>query len=168
MYTYRSKRILDYLARSVPAASAKICGCGEFPSICGTLMLYPSQTGVFAVVSVEGIPDSIGWGNILAMHIHDPETGKHYNPANAPHPCHAGDMPPIFVDGNKGWSAFLTERFEIREVIGKEIIIHSRRDDFTTQPSGDAGKKIACGKIECFKKQNFKGQPQGLSIRNGK
>ena len=152
MYTYhcRSRRILDFLANSSPAAVAQICGCGEYPSICGTLMLFPSQTGVFAVVSVEGIPDNLGCGNILAMHIHDPETGAHYNPKNAPHPCHAGDMPPIFVEKNSGWSAFLTERFDVREVIGKEIVLHQRRDDFTTQPSGDAGKKIACGKITGF------------------
>ncbi len=151
MYTYhcRSRRILDFLANSSPAAVAEIRGCGEYPSICGVLMLYPSQTGVFAVVSVEGLPDGLGSGNTLAMHIHDPETGAHYNPANTAHPYHAGDMPPIFVERNRGWSAFLTERFDIREIIGKEIVIHGRRDDFSTQPSGDAGKKIACGTILC-------------------
>lgn len=149
MYTYhsRSRRILDFLSRSSPAAAAQICGCEKYPSICGTLMLYSSQAGIFAVVSVDGIPDEFGCGNILAMHIHDPETGAHYNPANTAHPYHAGDMPPIFVEHNSGWSAFLTERFDVREVMGKEIVLHRRRDDFTTQPSGDAGEKIACGKI---------------------
>ncbi|MBE6820440.1 MAG: superoxide dismutase family protein [Ruminococcaceae bacterium] len=152
MYTYncRSRRILDFLARSSPSAVARICGCEKYPSIQGTLLLYSSQAGVFAVVSVDGIPDELGCGNILAMHIHDPETGAHYNPANTPHPHHAGDMPPIFVERNSGWAAFLTERFDVREVMGKEIVLHRRRDDFTTQPSGDAGEKIACGKIAGF------------------
>ena len=150
MYTYhsRSRRILDFLSRSRPAAVAQICGTEDFPSVCGTLMLYPSQAGVFAVVSVGGIPDKLGCGNILAMHIHDPATGKHYNPKTLPHPFHAGDMPPLFVDGNDAWAAFLTERFDVRDVIGKTVVIHRRRDDFTTQPSGDAGEKIAEGTIK--------------------
>lgn len=110
-------------------------------------MLYESPAGVFAVVSVGGIPDKLGCGNILAMHIHDPATGKHYNPENSGHPHHAGDMPPLFVDKNDAWAAFLTERFDIREVMGKTVVIHRRRDDFTTQPSGDAGEQVATGTI---------------------
>ncbi|MBS7210849.1 MAG: superoxide dismutase family protein, partial [Lachnospiraceae bacterium] len=31
--------------------------------------------------------------------------------------------------------------------IGRTVIIHDMADDFKTQPSGDAGKKIACGEI---------------------
>ena len=41
----------------------------------------------------------------------------------------------------------LTDRFTVREIIGKVVIIHSQADDFKTQPSGNAGSKIACGKI---------------------
>ncbi len=153
MYTYnnRSKKILDYLSNSVPCAVAQICGTEKFPSICGTLMLYQSSAGVFSVVSVSRIPKEFGCGNILAMHIHDPETGKHYNPEGTLHPFHAGDMPPLFVDGTDAWSAFFSERFNVCEVIGKEIVIHRRRDDFTSQPSGDAGEMIASGKIELNK-----------------
>ncbi len=149
MYTYhsRSRRILDFLSRSRPSAVAQICGTVDFPSICGTLMLYQSHAGVFAVVSVGGIPAEIGQGNVLGMHIHDPATGKHYNPSDAAHPQHAGDMPPLFVDGSDAWSAFLTERIYVGEIIGKNIVIHRRRDDFATQPSGDAGEMIACGEI---------------------
>ena len=40
-----------------------------------------------------------------------------------------------------------TNRFTVREVLGSVIIIHSSPDDFTTQPSGNSGTKIACGKI---------------------
>lgn len=150
MYTYncRSRRILEFLSCSAPAATAQIRGVEGYSSICGTLMLYPSQTGVFTVVSVDGIPYELGCGNILAMHIHDPSTGMHYNPDGAEHSHHAGDMPPLFVDKSSAWSAFLTERFDVREVIGKTVVIHRRRDDFTTQPSGDAGEKIAEGIIK--------------------
>ena len=41
-----------------------------------------------------------------------------------------------------------TDRFYPEDVIGKTVIIHSEPDDFRTQPSGDSGEKIACGRIE--------------------
>lgn len=39
-------------------------------------------------------------------------------------------------------------KFKVKGIIGKVIIIHDMPDDFTTQPSGNSGTKIACGKIE--------------------
>ncbi|MFQ7398750.1 MAG: superoxide dismutase family protein, partial [Neglectibacter sp.] len=45
------------------------------------------------------------------------------------------------------WSAFLTSRFTIRQVLGRTLIIHGSPDDFTTQPAGNSGKRIACGEI---------------------
>ena len=41
----------------------------------------------------------------------------------------------------------LINKFKIRDILGKVIIIHDMPDDFTSQPSGNSGKKIACGKI---------------------
>ncbi|MGN0543767.1 MAG: superoxide dismutase family protein [Acutalibacteraceae bacterium] len=149
MFTYhsRSRRILDFLSRSRPNAVAQICGYADHPEICGTLMLYQSPAGVFAVVSVGGFPKEFGCGKVLGMHIHDPETGKHFNPCGTEHPNHAGDMPPLFVEGCDAWTAFLTERFKVCDVIGKTIVIHKQRDDFTSQPSGDSGEKLAFGEI---------------------
>jgi Cu-Zn family superoxide dismutase len=43
--------------------------------------------------------------------------------------------------------SFLTNRFTLDEIIGRVIIIHDKPDDFTSQPSGNSGNKIACGKI---------------------
>ena len=56
-------------------------------------------------------------------------------------------MPPIF--GNDGYSymSFFTNRFNLSEIIGKSVIIHSNTDDLTSQPSGNSGEKIACGII---------------------
>jgi Cu-Zn family superoxide dismutase len=42
---------------------------------------------------------------------------------------------------------FLTDRFALRQVIGKTVILHSGVDDFTTQPSGNPGQILACGQI---------------------
>lgn len=41
----------------------------------------------------------------------------------------------------------LVGKFDLEEIMGKVVIIHDRPDDFTTQPSGNSGTKIACGKI---------------------
>ena len=73
----------------------------------------------------------------------------HYNPGNCPHPAHAGDMPPLMTDGGGyAWMAFYTKRITMSEVIGRTVVIHSNPDDFHSQPSGNSGKKIACGVIK--------------------
>lgn len=52
--------------------------------------------------------------------------------------------------GNNGraYMKMLTGRFRLAEVIGRAVILHGEPDDFRTQPSGNAGKKIACGVIQ--------------------
>ena len=72
----------------------------------------------------------------------------HYNLKNCPHPLHAGDMPPLVSDGGYAWMTFYTKHFSAEEVVGLTVVIHSSPDDFKTQPSGDSGKKIACGVIK--------------------
>jgi len=56
-------------------------------------------------------------------------------------------MPPLFCVGNRAFLAFLTDRFSVNEILGKTVVIHDGLDDFTTQPSGNSGNKIACGVI---------------------
>lgn len=93
--------------------------------------------------------------NFYGMHIHEfgdctppfDKTGGHYNPYNTEHPEHAGDMPPLMSNNGYAWMSFFDGRFTIEEIIGKSVIIHHMRDNFTTQPSGDSGEKIACGVI---------------------
>ncbi len=51
--------------------------------------------------------------------------------------------------GNQGY-AFLVaydKHFRLPDIIGRSVIIHDKPDDFTTQPSGNSGTKIACGVI---------------------
>ena len=63
---------------------------------------------------------------------------------------------PVFASGELrtdtasgfAWMMYVTDRFSIPELIGKTVIIHSNPDDFTTQPSGNSGNKIACGTIQ--------------------
>jgi len=60
---------------------------------------------------------------------------------------HEGDLPPLMSYSGKAYMAVITDRFMINDIVGKTLVIHSDRDDFTTQPSGNAGTKIACGEI---------------------
>lgn len=71
----------------------------------------------------------------------------HYNPTNCPHPYHAGDLPPLIENNGYSYMSVLINKFKIEDIIGKVIIIHDMPDDFKTQPSGNSGTKIACGKI---------------------
>lgn len=43
--------------------------------------------------------------------------------------------------------AFHTDRFTPDDVRGRIVIVHDMPDDFRTDPSGDSGKRIACGVI---------------------
>lgn len=72
----------------------------------------------------------------------------HYNPTKCPHPYHVGDLPPLIENKGYCYMCVLINKFKIKDIIGKVIIIHDMPDDFTTQPSGNSGTKIACGKIE--------------------
>ena len=56
-------------------------------------------------------------------------------------------MPPLIANNGYAIQAFLTDRFTVREILGKTVIIHDSADDFTSQPAGNAGARIACGVI---------------------
>lgn len=142
-------------------ATAEIRGSVKYPQIYGKVEFFQRQEGVIVSVYVSGLPESnnVCEKPVFAMHIHSggscsgnetdyfADAMTHYNPHNCPHPYHSGDMPPLFGANGLAFSMFLTDRFTVREIIGKTVIIHSRPDDFSTQPSGNSGEKIACGVI---------------------
>ncbi len=157
-----SKPLLFSLLRGRPQAVAPITGSENYPALSGVVRFYQTREGVIVLAEVSGLPHSdLPCGDrVFGFHIHqgtdcggnmdDPfaDAMSHYDPYGRAHPHHAGDLPPLF--GNKGFalSLFLTRRFSVNEVIGKTVIIHDQPDDFTTQPSGDSGAKIACGTIQ--------------------
>jgi superoxide dismutase, Cu-Zn family len=85
--------------------------------------------------------------------------GGHFNPTKAKHGPpesgnrHAGDFGNLTAD-DSGSAAFsmTTDSLTVTEgadsVVGKAIIIHAKKDNGKTQPSGGAGDAIACGVIE--------------------
>ena len=161
MYFANNRTNLYSILRRLPDAVAVVRGNEKNIEIQGTVKFYQTSSGVFVVADVSGLPRSNGACNsrIFAFHIHggqgcdgneaDPfaNAGSHYNPDGCPHPYHRGDMPPLFSAGGRAFLAFLTDRFTVNEVLDRMVIIHDSPDDFTTQPSGNAGNKIACGTI---------------------
>lgn len=156
-----SKIHLLSVLRGRPQAVARITGSESYPDISGTVRFYQTGWGVIVWAEVNGLPlpERPYQEQIFGFHIHkgtdcagnmdDPfaDAMSHYNPGGCEHPYHAGDLPPLF--GNHGFalSLLLTDRFSVDEVIGRTVIIHDHPDDFTTQPSGNSGTKIACGVI---------------------
>lgn len=154
------------LIRQRPDALAILRGSEGYIGINGTVRFYHTALGVLVVTEVCELPDSDRpcESPIFAFHIHEQGTctgniddpfadvGTHYAPYNCPHPYHAGDMPPLFCANGCALSAFLSDRFTIEEIIGRAVVIHSSPDDFHTQPSGNAGEKIACGNIMGWKR----------------
>ena len=156
-----SKVHLLSVLRGRAQAAAVIAGSESYPEISGTVRLYQTDRGVVVWAEISGLPHGglPCQGRVFGFHIHkgsdcggsmdDPiaDAMSHYNPNDCEHPHHAGDLPPLFGSGGSALCVCLTDRFTVDEVIGRAVIIHDHPDDFTTQPSGNSGTKIACGSI---------------------
>lgn len=136
-----------------PDATALIHGNAAHPELFGKAFFVQMPAGgVLVTVEVIGLPQGTGF---LGMHIHEmgdctlpfDKTGSHYNPTKMEHPLHAGDFPSLLNNNGYAFLSFYDSRFTVKEVLGKSLIIHGMRDDFTSQPSGDSGEKIGCGVI---------------------
>ncbi|MBR5484950.1 MAG: superoxide dismutase family protein [Oscillospiraceae bacterium] len=138
-----------------PNAVAVIYGEKEAPCLSGEVRFYQDACSVLVVADVYGLPKESKTG-FFALHIHEgkscsgkefSQTGSHYNPKYSTHPKHAGDLPPLLSCDGCAYLAVRTDRFCVRDIIGRTVVIHSGQDDFTTQPAGNAGVKIGCGEI---------------------
>lgn len=143
------------IPHGAPEAAACLTGGPEAPELAGSVCFYSVRGGTLVAARIRGLPRSDAC-RFFALHIHEggdcggagfADSGGHFNPAGAAHPEHAGDLPPLLGCGGRAFLAVFTDRFRVRDVLGRTVVIHSRPDDFHTQPSGNAGNKIACGVI---------------------
>ena len=129
----------------------------------GTVRFHESKGKTHIVANVAGLkPGRHGF------HIHDKgdcsapdgsSAGGHFNPTTHKHGApdaaehHAGDLGNIEADA-KGRARldrtvdFLTLADGPNSVIGRSVIVHAQEDDLQTQPTGNAGARLACGVIE--------------------
>ena len=138
-------------------AGSKLTGGGVFSRL--------HDGRIRLVIEVENVDPGLH-----AAHIHehgdcsDPKAasaGGHWNPTSKPHgkwgqadgAFHLGDLGNFEVgpDGT-GRIEIVTDLWAVgggaaNDVVGRSIIVHAKRDDFTTQPTGDAGDRIGCGPI---------------------
>ena len=149
---------------SRPHAAAVLRGSNRYPKLTGVVRFYQTMYGVLVEASVAGLPHSEQRcsGSFFGFHLHEGEecgsgaAGNgdpfaaalgHFNPEGCDHSRHAGDMPSLLGCKGRAYQLFLTDRFELDEVIGRAVIIHAMPDDMKTQPAGNAGERIACGLI---------------------
>jgi superoxide dismutase, Cu-Zn family len=130
-------------------------------NVSGTVTFTASGDKVKVVADITGLtPGKHGF------HIHefgdcsDPKAasaGGHFNPGHKQHggpdasERHAGDLGNIDADASGKAHLELTDRVMklsgSDSIIGHAVIVHEKADDLKTQPTGDAGGRLACGVI---------------------
>ena len=159
MYQFTPRlTFVNILEKNAPQAVAWVKGNSSHASLSGLVKFYNTPYGgILVEAEVFGLPNisEENSSDFYAMHIHAngeclddfQSAGSHFNPTNSLHPQHAGDLLPLLGSQGYAWGAFYDKRFTIDEIIGRSVIIHGGRDDFTTQPAGDSGSRIGCGII---------------------
>ena len=132
----------------------------------GSVNLTQTPHGVLINLSVKGLA-----AGEHAFHVHavgkcEPpftSAGGHFNPTNKKHGMlaaegyHAGDMPNLHIPQSGDLTvevvnaSITLEKGKPNSVFdadGSAIVIHAGSDDYKTDPTGDAGGRIACGVIQ--------------------
>ena len=150
------------LTHFLKSAKAIIKGGKKYPKINGIVYFKETKDGVIVTAKINNLPQSKDKckGRFFGFHIHEgnsctgnnedefSNTKSHLNPTNCPHPFHIGDLPPLIENNGYAYTSVLINKFKLKDIIGKTVVIHDMPDDFYTQPSGNSGKKIACGVIK--------------------
>ncbi|HKR62719.1 MAG TPA: superoxide dismutase family protein [Thermoanaerobaculia bacterium] len=144
---------------SGPSASATLAPTSGSTANGTVTFTERSDGSVDVMVHLTGVPPGVH-----GFHVHDKgdcgdngnAAGGHFNPSGVAHgapsadPHHAGDFGNVTADA----SGVVDTRFNTRSitvtagansVVGHAIILHGNPDDLATQPSGNAGPRIACG-----------------------
>lgn len=162
-----------FCKRRPASIRANVIGGPLAPAIRGTVNFYDAPGGTIVCVDISGLPPyqpAANGGPVgpHGFHIHeygscvvgDPANpflaaGGHWNPDGQPHGNHAGDFPVLFSNDGIARMCFYTNRFKPFEVIGRSVVIHENPDDYRSQPSGNAGKRLACGVIRRYSTGRF-------------
>ena len=133
-------------------------------TVTGTATFTEKNGKVTFIAKMAGLQPGVH-----AIHIHEKSdctaadgssAGGHWNPTLKKHgkwgvgEYHKGDIGNFTADekGN-GTITMTTDEWaiggddETKNILGKGLIVHQGADDFTTQPTGNAGGRVACAGI---------------------
>ena len=130
-------------------------------NVTGTVTFTKAGDEVKVVADITGLkPGKHGF------HIHEfgdcsapdaTSAGGHFNPSHHQHGApdatdrHAGDLGNIEADASGKahleWSDKMMKLSGDDSIVGHAVIVHEKADDLKTQPTGDAGGRLACGVI---------------------
>ena len=132
--------------------------------VSGKLSVRPMGDGIHVTGEVGGLPPNSTHG----FHIHEKgdcsaadasSAGGHFNPSNNPHgragqgAHHGGDADNLMANAkgvakvDRHFSGVVLGGSGANDALGKAVIVHAKPDDYTSQPSGSAGDRVACGVI---------------------
>jgi Cu-Zn family superoxide dismutase len=132
--------------------------------VSGRLEIAPMGDGVHIAGEVGGLRPLGRFG----FHVHErgdcsavdaSSAGGHFNPAAAPHgraghgAHHAGDMDNIEADAegvarvNVHLRGVTLGGGAANDIAGRAVIVHADPDDYQSQPTGNAGARLACGLV---------------------
>ena len=159
------------------AAAVVLAGCASHsmgPMASATVAPTANQTAKgtvhFAELGDGSAEVSVDLTNVPAgvhgFHIHDKgdcgdngnAAGGHFNPTNTQHGAptapahHGGDFGNVTADANGNVKTKFTTRSitispSSSSAVGHAVILHGNPDDLVTQPTGNAGPRIACGVV---------------------
>jgi len=139
--------------------------CVVYPTqgntVTGIVTFTKADGGVKVVADLQGLTKGKH-----GIHIHEcgdcsaadgSSAGGHFNPMAKSHGApmdamrHEGDMGNIEADDSgKAHMEYIDKNMSLEganSIIGRSVIVHKNEDDLKTQPTGNAGARIACGVI---------------------
>ena len=128
----------------------------------GDALLIDMAKGLLVHAELRTVPPGEHGFHLHAIGLCEAPTfasaGGHFNPTGVPHGLltpdggHAGDLPNTFVPASGAVTLELivpgVSLSEILDADGTALVLHEQADDYRTDPSGNAGKRLACGVVE--------------------
>lgn len=171
------KRLVPFAVLSIAAGSAAVMAATPVTKavaplsplgssgVSGSVTFTKTEGGVKVAAKLSGLTEGAH-----GFHVHEfgdcsapdgASAGAHFNPGAGPHagphdPArHAGDMGNLKAAADGTASLDYVDKHATLEgansVLGRGVIVHEKADDLKTQPTGNAGGRIACGVVGVVK-----------------